>query len=357
MSSLPETIRPDSPEASYLNSVLATQAAMQPAATDAFALLTRYIFIPFWSRELSFEDMRNLGGMPTLEAGYIIPIIKYQTRVPAYEEIAKVQIDPFTGKYMWTQYGVDEEKLVTRPPREVLDTILELFNRDYNVGGSLDNGICEVEMLRGNKEFDADFARGSAASLAALNRFCLPEKHTAARLQVGQLQEAVDKAPSLLHKAVAERLLKATRQSVLWAEARYRLIERQVEAGKTSFFSIDYAIFEWLEKPEPRRRSNLAGGEGVVFQQPAPVAKQIWCENCGTTTSLSPEGRAPRFCPSCKEPFGGQESPVAESKQVPAEPVAPVASPADQQAFSESVGDVNLERKQQEMRDRQPKRR
>lgn len=346
---LPATIAPESPEANYLQSVLQTQAQMQPASTDAFALLTRYIFIPFWNRELSFEEARNMGGMPTLEAGFIIPIIKYQAREMAYEEIAKVTIDPFVGGYMWTPFGVSEEKFVQRAPREVVESIFETFNREHSSGGQMDNGICEIDVLRGNQQFDAEFTIGRATQLSALNRHCLPHRYTSGLKQAAQLQSAVSTAPSQLYSSVAERLLQATRQSIRWAEARYRLLERQIEGGKNSFFPIDEAVCAWIEQPMPKRRSNLVGGDtGVVAPRPTAVTPTIWCESCGTNTNLSPEGRAPRFCPSCREPFGQGEAqlPAAEMR-------VPVASEGEQREFAETVGDGGLERKQQEMKDRQ----
>lgn len=345
---LPSNISPASPEASYLQEVLLTQAALQPVANDAFSLLTRYVFIPFWSRELSLEDMRNLGGMPTLEAGYIIPIIKYQTREPAYEEIAKVTIDPFVGGYVHTPYGVSEEKLVNKAPREVVEAILEVFNREHDTGNALDNGVCEIDVLRGNKDFDAEFAFGKAESLSALNRFCLPERYTAARKQIEQLRGAVANAPSPLYKAVAERLLRSTLQSVTWAESRYRLVEKQVEAGKVTFYPIDEAVFAWLERPEPRRRSNLEQGQmGQAQAQPSPRAT-VQCLDCGNEANLLPDNSMPKKgCLHCgSATFGRAE--VAAS---------PVASESEQRELSQSLGEKALEQRQNDMKQRQEKRR
>lgn len=334
------------PASSYLDDVLNTQASSRPAATDTWARLTRYIFNPFHDRQLTLEQMRTLGGMTEFKADFIIPITEYQMLVKDYDEIGKVPKD-YDGEYQWTPHGVDGDKPFDRAPAEVVEAIFTVFNRDHDTGTGEDKGICEVECMRGNNDLTL---------WREINRYCLPSAFKTAREQIAHLEKAgKDSAglPALFGQA-AERLLKATRQAQAWARGHYEMLRLQLDdrdrTGKYRLSPLDAHVCEWLEYPHPRRRSSLIGDD--VAMRPAQAAAQVWCEACGTNTNLSLEGRAPRFCPSCKEPFG-----QAEAKPPADEPRLPAASEADQQAFAESVGDVNLDRKQQEMRDRQQKRR
>lgn len=332
----------------YLDDVVNTQASMRPAATDTWARLARYIFNPFHDRAFTLEQMRNLGGMTELKAGFIIPITEYQMLVKDYDEIGRVPKNHDGDGYQWAPDGVQGDKAFDRAPAEVVEAIFTIFNRDHDTGTGDDRGICEVECLRGNTDLTL---------WREINRYCLPEAFKTAREQITHLEKSV--AASItqppLFGQVAERLLKATKQAQTWARGHYEMLRLQLDdrdrTGKYRLSPLDAHVCEWLEYPHPRRRSNLIGDDTPTQRQVAPARPTVQCFDCGAEANLLPDNSMPKKgCVVCGSGTFGRETvaPIDTS---------PVASESEQQAFSELVGDAALERKQQEMRDRQQGRR
>jgi hypothetical protein len=154
----------------FLEQVIATQAAMQTAAVDTWALQTRYVFNPFRNEPFTIQQMQDYG-MPSLEAGCVIPITKFNQRDKDYTEMLHVPRD-WEGNFEPTNPGVSAEKLTPRIPAEVLDALLSVFNKHHGTDPFQDNGICEVTELRGNDDM---------ALLLDINRHCLPGRYDTRR--------------------------------------------------------------------------------------------------------------------------------------------------------------------------------
>jgi len=45
----------------------------------------------------------------------------------------------------------------------------------------------------------------------------------------------------------------------------------------------------------------------IVKMEGQTAAPTLWCESCGATTNLGPQGQKPKFCPQCREPFESPE--------------------------------------------------
>lgn len=327
----------------YLEQIMANQQAMQQTVNTAYALQTRYVFVPFRDRELTLNQMENLGGLPEIRAGKIIPITKYSMLDLDYSEMLEVPRD-YDGNFQMVNEGVSRNKLIERPPQDVVAAIFDTFNKNQGVPGSADdNGICEIEVLRGSDDM---------VQCLALNRYCLPGTYKTAREQMAQLENARINAPSTIFASVAARLMQATRQAVIWAEWHYENLTAAMEdkdrSGKRRLSPLDVDVCKWIEKPNPRFKTNLAGDQqtvvvqGQIAAQPPPTVQH---KRCGTFLNLV-DGQPPAFCHVCREAFG-------EEPQV----VAPVATEAEQKEFLQATGESKLEREQREARDRNNRRR
>jgi hypothetical protein len=283
----------------FLDGVIANQRTMRPTAEDASPWLTRCIFIPFRDRPLSILQMGALGGLTELKAGYVLPLTRYKRADIDYDEMKRVPIGP-DGEYQPAALGVSAMKFTDRSPYAVVEAIFRIFNPHHGTDPNQDNGICEVEVLRGNDDMEM---------LRAINQFCLPEIYKTAREQIAQLEEAALADEQALFTQVAERLLESTLQSVEWARWHYSNLEADMEDRKTSgkdrLSPLDVAVCEWIERDPPRFRSNLTGqAQPVIVQGQAPglTPPQTQCQTCGAFVNLI-NGQPPKICFVCSTSF------------------------------------------------------
>ena len=281
----------------FLDTVIADQEARKPAAMDAQPWLARYLFVPFRDRALTILQ-QGLLGLPELRAGYILPITKFKQRIIDYDELKRVPTN-YDGTYQPSSEGVSTSKLTDRAPRVVLDAIFRIFNPHHGTNPQEDNGICEIDALRGSEDM---------VLLHDLQLFALPGEYKTARAQMKQLQSAQEEAPSQLYAQVIQRMIEATEQSAAWARWHYQRLRAQMKnqarSGKEELSPLDRAVCEWLELPEPELRGLLADETQQVAMQgaTAPAIPQTQCLNCGTYVNLI-NGNAPRACYVCANPF------------------------------------------------------
>lgn len=308
--------------ASYLDNVIADQESRKPPQIDQERLANRFLFVPFLDRELTMELTQSLG-LPELKAGCLLPLTRFRQPIVDNTAVQRVPVG-YDGKFVPVAPGIEEFTLKERVPAVVFDAIMRIFNPYAGVDPQQDNGICEVEALRGSTDFDL---------LKAIQRKLLPENYSKARAQLVQLAGiilgnppappvTVDDVMALgtqvrgtraknIYQTVAHRLYASTETSFTWARWQYHNLQSQMEnrqrTGKDRLSPLDAAVCEWIEMPEPRYQSQLASSPQVVIQQAAqPAAASaptIWCSNCGSTTNLGPQGQAPKACPGCHEPF------------------------------------------------------
>jgi|GEM_PF-5629320 len=310
--------------AGYLDNLIKDQAARIPEAVNREYWANRFLFVPFHDRALTMELMGSLG-LPEFKAGLILPITRFRQVIVDNTAVQRVPVG-HDGKFIPVAPGIEDFKLKDRAPSVVMDAILRIFNPQLGVDPAQDNGICEVEALRGNEDFDL---------LRQIQQTCLPDAHSKARPQLLQIAKAVlgnvpasirsveeiealtqrvefeqstSKLPVLMRN-VAKRLYQSTVSSFTWARWLYHNLqsqmENQAESGKRRLSPLDAAVCEWIEMPEPRYQSRLASApQQVVVQAAAAAATPIvWCEDCGATTNLGPEGQKPKRCPVCQTPF------------------------------------------------------
>lgn len=301
--------------ANYLDEQIRSQQAQHASVTDTHQWLTRYIFSPFKDCGLSLKLQGDFGIVGAIKAGYIIPITRRQQWIMDYGEVKNVPTYA-DGSYHPSSLGVSTMKPTDRAPSRVVEAIFRIFNAYHDTGQNEDNGICEIEALRGSDDMEL---------LREVNDFCLPKvdgetgeaiTYSAASQQIAQLKKAISSAPTLLHRSVAEQLVAATLQSVVWAKWHYAGLKADMEdkarTGKDRLSPLDAAVCRWLERPEPQYRSNLAGeAQPVVIQQGQTVATPaprptVQCESCGGISNLLANGQRPKFCGVCREPFGSE---------------------------------------------------
>jgi hypothetical protein len=280
----------------YLNEQISSQQAQHASVTDTHKWLTRYIFVPFRDRGLSLLQQSTLGIVGEIKAGYIIPFTRRQQWIIDYDEVKRVPTYS-DGSYHPSSQGVSSMKPTDRAPSRVVDAILRIFNVEHGKPVE-DNGICEVEVLRGIDDMEL---------LRDLNGYCLPERFDKARLQVAQLERAVANAPTQIHREVAEQLLSSTLQSVTWANWHYANLEADMEdrqkTGKDRLSPLDRAVCAWIERQPPKFRTNLTSDmQAVTGQTVAPAAPTVQHSRCGGFLNLV-NGKPPEFCHVCNHPF------------------------------------------------------
>lgn len=313
--------------AGYLESLIKDQNARVPQAGDRAFWANRYLFVPFRDRELTMELMGSLG-MPEFKAGVILPITRFRQLGVDNSAVQRVPVG-HDGTFLPVAPGIEAFKLRDRAPSVVLDAILRIFNPHHGVDAAQDNGICEVEALKGNEDFDL---------LRQIQQTCLPDGYTKARLQLLQLAkvllgkvpasiDSMDAIAEMTHRVqfeqttsklpvlvrdVAKRLYLSTETSFTWARWQYHNLQSQMEnkdsSGKTRLSPLDAAVCEWIEMPEPRYQSRLASNpqQVVVQQAAAAVAVErptVWCPQCGHYSMLGPEGQQPAKCGGCLQPL------------------------------------------------------
>jgi len=286
----------------FLDNLISDKQARRPATVDAQPWLARYLFVPFRDRALTILQQQLLG-LPELRAGYILPITKFKQLIIDYDELKRVPTN-YDGTYQPASPGVSTPMLADRAPGVVMVAIYRIFNPHHDTNPQEDNGICEVEVLRGSEDM---------ALLRELQVLCLPGTYLTGREQLAQLKKAHAEARDGLSAGVVERLISATETSITWAKWHYHRLQSQMEnrarSGKEELSPLDAAVCQWIEQPEPRFRSQLVGeAQPVVMQGAAPVAiPQIQCQNCGAFVNLI-NGKAPKQCFVCQSPFGVQVS-------------------------------------------------
>jgi len=316
--------------ASYLDTLLKDQQARQPAKIDIAYWANRFLFVPFNDRSMTMELMGSLG-LPELKAGLILPITRFRQMIVDNTAVQRVPVG-YDGRFVAVAPGIEEMKWKDRPPSVVFDAIMRIFNPYAGVDPAQDNGIREVDALRGNEDFDL---------LSQIQHTCLPEHYRTGRQQLLQLASiAIGSAPKslatdadvanlskrvqfeqstnklpVLTRDVAKRLFEATEVAFAWCRWHYHSLqsamENQARTGKDRLSPLDAAVCEWIEMPEPRYQSRLASNpQQVVVQQSAPTveAKQgVWCVECGNTTPFGPEGQRAKKCGSCFQAFPVEE--------------------------------------------------
>lgn len=334
-----------STNAGYLDHVLSNQAARAPEPENVHYWAARYVFVPFVDREFTL-DQQSLLGLPELKAGIILPVTKFLQQIVDNEAVMKVPVG-YDGVFKPVGPGIEQFRLVDRPPSVVFDALIRIFNPNMGVDPQQDNGLREVTTLRGGEDFNL---------LRDIQQTCLPERYDKVRPQLVQLATVVLDRPSIarpdtvedimalramvqgararsIHQQVAKELYEATHVSFVWARWQYHNLQSQLEnrerTHKERLSPLDAAVCDWLEVPYPRYQSNLVGAapQTVIVQQqaaPAPTAaisavSTIWCPSCGALTNLGPEGQKPQRCPSCKEPFEKAEA-KAEEVVIPPAP-------------------------------------
>jgi hypothetical protein len=315
-------------ELDFFAAIAQEQAMRKPSQVDANLWAARWLFVPFRDRPLPVDHQQNFGLPFGLKAGYLLPITKFDQLILDNWEVTKVNVDG-NGQFMAADEGISRTVPVPRAPARVVQGIFRIFNP--NVGDAAqDNGISEVEQLFGVEDM---------VLVRQIQMHCLPKVYATAREQLAQLEDVGTKNAGDLRwtvatpanpngrqydaSDVAQRLYRATLQAkanIEWhcVHKVEAAMERPERSGKHELSEYDHACYAWLEKPEPRRLSRLAGDAAqpqIVVQTQAPVATampQISCSACGNLVNLLPTGLPPQFCGLCRTPF---EKPTAEELQ------------------------------------------
>jgi hypothetical protein len=322
-----------SPTSGYLDSILQDQAARAPLQVDESQWLNRYVFNPFHDREFTMQQQQDFG-LPELRQGEILPLTRFRQSIVYNEAVMKVPVD-HDGKFRAVGPGIEQFTQKERAPGVVMTALLRCFNVNAS-DPAQDNGICEITALRGNEDFKLlreikslllpqryETARQQMLALASrVHPKCPTRIDTVAEcMELGREIEALDMNVVMrgitspgAHTAMraAKELFRSTLASFTWARWQYHRLIAQMEkpnSGKDQLSPLDAAVCAWIEQDEPRFQSKLAGNQQqpIIIQQTAAPATEpvptVWCEDCGATTNLGPEGQKPKRCPVCQTPF------------------------------------------------------